>query len=356
MNPLISRLNLPSSFGSHRSHAPSRPGLWLGPVAGALLLGGCAARELPELPSPAPPPPAPQQQAQQFAALPHREPEQPQLAPLPGPARKVLVFVREMANGREAAEDPGAEAVIVDVLLSGRIVVPPDPSRPPIPRLEILNRTALSRGLDRDLKAMLTRREELGAEVLKNLAAAGAEIIALGEVAVASADPTVVGREVRDTTHLVQANVSLVRVDDAVTLGSGTASARRPIATEAKRESLEAATAEALRELYEYRDVPATQIQLTVEGLRSESEAARVEKSLQGTRGVLWVKDVRFQLGPEGTPSSVARFDVGWGGKPDELKQILRDWDLGFRLEATRLEGNRWSFRAAAPKAVEETK
>ncbi len=320
------------------------------------LLASCS-NQLPVIEPSAPPPPRPQAApAPQFAVLNPREPEAPPLAQLPAPARKVAVLVRETVNGHTTGEDSASESVVANALLAGRVVDPGDPNRTPIPRIEIVNRSVYEKAIGRDVKALLTRREDLGAEVLKNLAEVGCEILAMGEVTVASSDPAVVGKEVRDMSHLVQANVSLVRVDDAVTLGSGTATARRPVAVDAKRDALETATGEALRRFYEYRDAPASQVSLTVEGLRSEAEAAKVEKSLQGTKGVVWVKDVRFQLGPEGTPSSTARFDVGWSGKPDDLKQVLRDWDLGFRLAGTKLEGNRWTFRAQHNPVVEETK
>ncbi len=307
-------------------------------------------------PAPPPPPRAEPPPVNQFAIFDAKEPEAPPLAQLPLPARKVAVLVRETVSGRTTAEDTASEAVVANALLAGRVVEPGDLSRPPLPRIEVLNRSVYEKTIGRDLKALLTRREDVSAEVLRNLSDVGCELLAMGEVTIESSDPAVVGKEIRDMSHLVQANVSLIRVDDAVTLGSGTATARKPVAVDAKRDALEKATDDALRSFYEYRDVPASQVVLTVEGLRSEAEAARVEKALQSTKGVLWVKDVRFQLGPEGTPSSTARFDVGWSGKSDDLKQILREWDLGFRLAGTKIEGNRWTFRAQQNPAGEEEK
>ena len=57
----------------------------------------------------------------------------------------------------------------------------------------MLNRSVYEKAIGRDVKALLTRHEELGAEVLKNLSDVGCEILAMGEVTVASSDPAVVG-------------------------------------------------------------------------------------------------------------------------------------------------------------------
>ena len=123
-------------------------------------------------------------------------------------------------------------------------------------------------------------------------------------------------------------------------------SSRRTAPVEAKREALEAATGEAVRKYHEWRDETVTQVTLTIEGLRGEANAAAVEKALRSTRGVVWVKDPRFQLGPDGAKASTARFELGWNGKPEDLKQAIRDLKPGFRLSATVFEGTRWPIRA----------
>lgn len=313
-----------------------------------VLAAGCGGPQMVQPVEAGAPPPAaaPGPPAQQFTAINQREPEPPPLAPLPVASRRVAVFVRDSVDGKNPVEDPVSAGIVADALVAGRPAESPDPSRPHAPRLEVVSAQVYEKALTRDAKALLTRKREVDAEILKNLAENGCDLLALGEVGTAGRDPIPVAGQVKELSHSVEASVSIVRVDDGVIVASGTGSSRRVAAIEAKREALQVATAGALRGYDERREGPVMSVTLAVEGLRAEADAAAVEKALRSTPGVIWVKDPRFQLGPDGSAASTARFEVGWNGKPEALKQVVRDLNPGFRLAGTVFEGTRWTFRA----------
>ncbi len=339
----------------HRSTSPRVSRVPYAVLAG--LLAGCGAQQMPVLEPGAPPPPAPGRPTpEQFAVASPAEAEPPPLVPLPSAPRRVAVFVRESLDGREPAEDVASEGIVANTILSVRPTVPVDVAHPAVPRLDVVSRQVYEKALARDMKALLLRKRELelDAEILKNLADSGCDLLAVGEVGSSSTDPAVVGKQVRELTRTCEASVLLVRLDDAVVLGTGTGSSRRAAPVEAKREALETAAGEAVRKYHERRDEPVTQVSLTIEGLRGEADAAAVEKALRSTRGIVWIKDPRFRLGPDGAKASTARFELGWNGKPEDLKQAIRDLKPGFRLSGTGFEGTRWTFRAEEEKEGEE--
>ncbi|MBI4605172.1 MAG: hypothetical protein HY721_24675 [Planctomycetes bacterium] len=321
----------------------------------AAVLTGCGAPPIPVVePKPAPPPGPARATPEQFQLVEPRAPEPQRLAPLLGPPLRLAVVVRVTTDDGDAAEDPSLEGIAAGAILAVRPAEPADPAAPRPRRLDVVNRHVLGEALGRDLRALATRKRELDAEILRNLAAAGVDLVAVGDVAASATDLAAVAGEARPRAFAVEASVSIARVDDASTLATGTGSSRRPAAVEARREALRAAASDAARRLFassERRAQPETLVTLTVEGLRSEEQAAKVEKALRASRGVLWVKAPRFQLGPESPLASVARFEVGFrGAATTELKDAIRGWDLGFRLTGTILEGNRWAFRAEEAK------
>jgi hypothetical protein len=277
---------------------------------------------------------------------------------VPEAPKRVATFVREREDAGEVTEDVVSEGILAEALLA---VIPPPAATggglaPPPPaeartRLEIVNRQTYEKALKRDSRALKIRSLDVDASILQNLAEVGVDILALGEIGTSGTDRITVGGQPTPQSFYVDATISLVRVDNATTLGVGTASAQRPTAREAKKEAIRQATGEALRRFQEPGDGVA-RVTLTVEALRGADDETQLEKALRSMKGILWVKPASFELGPSDKPSSVARFQIGWNGDPEELKKALSGLNPGFRLSGTLFEGSRWTFRAEPSPAA----
>jgi hypothetical protein len=269
---------------------------------------------------------------------PEREPRV-SLEEVPSPPQRMAVYATETADGLHLGEDRLSVAIMTSALQSEKAF-----SSPRAPDFEVVSRQVYEEALERDSRGLEIRGRKPDEEILRNLAEAGVDLFVLGEIATSTTPGA--GRPSERTAEVV---VSIVRVDDATVVGTGSGSARGPATREAKKVALNDAIREALRGLRSSPPPAATLVTLTVEGLREETDAARLEKKIRGTRGVLWVKPPRFQRGPEGASRGIGRYEIGWNGDTEALKATLRDLEVGFRLEGTLFEGNRWSFRVAYP-------
>lgn len=321
------------------------------------LAGGCGAPEIAIVEPGAPPPPLPPAtRPQQFQSVAPIETPPVRLAPLPEPSLRVAVVISGSMDGMDRGDDLLAEGAVSEVLQATPRPPREEGGRAQRP-FQVVHRQVFEKILGRDTNALRLRGKDLDAEILKNLAEAGVDLLAVGSVAAMGTDFAAIGRDTRPRGYSAEATVSLVRVSDGAVAGTGTGSARDRALDTARREAARMAAGAALRRYNDERD-RAAEVLLTIEGLRSEAEAATLESALRSTRGVLWVKPPRFQLGPPAgaAGTSIARYELGLNGDPADLKEALRNLEPGFRLVGTILEGNRWTFRAEHLAAEEENK
>jgi hypothetical protein len=305
--------------------------------------GGCSSTGTLSTGEPAPPPVPVRTTPEQSQLAPQAKPITPTLAPTTTAPHSMAVMVKTRTDGLEGSEDAGAEAMLCEALEAEQNFWPAD-----APRFEVVNRQAYEKALRRDLKGLSIRGREPDAKILESLAGAGVDLLVAGNVDISSVEEAHRAFETKPKNYSVEAAVSIVRVDDATTLGAGAGSARGTAAVEAKRLALRDAAREALQGYRAAaRSQPVVLITLTIEGLRSEADSACVVSALRAKKGILWVKPGRFQLVLAGEPSSVGRYELGWNGDTEDLKSIFRAADLGFRLEGTQFEGSRWNFRAS---------
>ncbi|HVR75494.1 MAG TPA: hypothetical protein VMT52_14255 [Planctomycetota bacterium] len=319
------------------------------------LASGCGAPEIAVIEPGAPPPPLPPRaQPRQFQSVAPAEAPAVRLAPLPEPSLRVAVAITGSMDGQDRGDDLLAEGAVSEVLQAAPRPPREEGGRAPRP-FQVVHRQVFEKTLGRDTNALRLRGMDLDAEILKNLAEAGVDVLAVGSVAAMGTDFAAVGRDTRPRGYSAEATISLVRVSDGGVAGTGTGSARDRALDTARREAARMAAREALRRYHEEGD-RAAEVLLTIEGLRSEAEAARLESALRSTRGVLWVKPPRFQLGASAgaAGTSIARYELGLNGDPADFKEALRGLEPGFRLVGTILEGNRWTFRAEHLAAEEE--
>jgi hypothetical protein len=94
-------------------------------------------------------------------------------------------------------------------------------------------------------------------------------------------------------------------------------------------------------------------VTITVDGIREFSQADRISKQLRATGGVIWSRDLKYSAGTAGAAGGIARYEIAWNGAPDALRARLAAIDPGLRMEATRIEGNRWNYHLieGAPSA-----
>ena len=315
------------------------------------LLGppGCSSEgtRLPEI-APGPQPPvAPRQESPQFQIVAPRE-TSVSLAPAPEPPLRLLVQARERIDGTDAGADRVSEGLIHEVIQAEKTALPPEGGN-----VEILNRDVYEKALGRDLGGLRLRKQDLDAEILRNLGEAGADVLVLGEIDTLTVEAPARVDEIPAKSYSVESSVSFVRTDSATTLGVGTGSGRGQTPLEAKRAALQDAARKAFQGFREARQQMVFLVHLTVEGLRDEGEAARTLSALRAVKGVVWVRNPQFQLGPKDSAAGIARYEVGWNGEGEDFKKVLRDLNPGFRLRGTRLEGNRWNFRAEPASGTE---
>ena len=274
------------------------------------------------------------------------DPPPPPPAPIPKAARRVAVIVTERINREaQARRDSESEAIVAETLLSVAQEL----------ELEVVRKGTQDEILAREMESLAQQGLAESTTTLANLLQAGVELVALAEVGASEIERDIGrGRVITDKAQL-HAGVQLVRTDDATVLAAGNASAEGQTTREAKNRAI----GEAARRMVENlraapQGSPARMVTVVVAGLSKIEQAERILKRLRETEGVAWTRDLSFSSGKADAKEGVARYELGWLGSPDTLRQRIAKLDAGVKLEATRIEGARWTYQAseaAAPPA-----
>jgi len=257
----------------------------------------------------------------------------------------VAVLVTERFEGAaEPRWDPESEATLAEALLAARRDAD----------IEVVKRETYEQVLNRDFEALVHQGLSDNAQVLSNLLKAGVDYFAMAEV-----DSTPVARgagkgATPSDRSYVQAGLRVVRTADGTVLAAAKGDAQEATYRDARARALSEAAQRVVEDLRDLPQAPAIRtVTITVDGFSKFEEADRILGKLRDSEGVIWARHLRFLPSAPGAAGGVARFEIAFRGSPEELRAKVMPGGAGTRLEMTRIEGDRWSYRLV-PGSAEE--